>query len=95
MQMYQPPHPGEVLREFLGETTVSTAARHMGISRATLSRVLNGHHGISARLALRLGEALETTPESWLDMQVKYDLAQAAKERRKPIVPLSSAKLAA
>jgi addiction module HigA family antidote len=88
MRMFQPPHPGEVLREFLGETSISAAAAHLGVSRATLSRVLNGHHGISAGMALRLGEALETTPESWLDMQVKYDLAQAATERRKPLGPL-------
>jgi addiction module HigA family antidote len=88
MRMFEPPHPGEVLRDFLGETSISTAAAHLGVSRATLSRVLNGHHGISAKMALRLGEALQTTPESWLDMQLKYDLAQAASERRKPILPL-------
>ncbi len=88
MRMFQPPHPGEVLREFLGDISVSVAAAHLGVSRATLSRVLNGHHGISARMALRLGEALETTPESWLDMQLKYDLAQASTERRTPLAPL-------
>jgi addiction module HigA family antidote len=88
MRMFQPPHPGEVLREFLGDTPISTAAAHLGVSRVTLSRVLNDHHGISAKMALRLGEALETTPESWLDMQLKYDLAQTATERRKPLTPL-------
>jgi addiction module HigA family antidote len=87
--MFEPPHPGEVLREFLGETPVSVAAERLGVSRATLSRVLNGHHGISAQMALRLGEALETTPESWMDMQVKYDLAEAAKEPRKAVAPFS------
>jgi addiction module HigA family antidote len=59
MRMFEPPHPGEVLRDFLGETSISTAAAHLGVSRATLSRVLNGHHGISAKMALRLGEASE------------------------------------
>jgi len=93
MKMFNPPHPGEVLREFLGDAPVAKVAARLGVSRATLSRVLNGHHGISAKMALRLGEALETTPESWLEMQTKYDLAQASKERRKPIVPF--AKLAA
>ena len=93
MRMHNPPHPGEVLKEFLGERSVSAAAEHLGVSRATLSRVLHGHHGISARMALRLAEALGTTAESWMDMQTKYDLVEAAKERRKALVPF--AKLAA
>ena len=85
MRMHNPPHPGEVLKEFLGERTVSAAAAHLGVSRATLSRILHGHHGISASMALKLGEALGTTAESWMDMQVKYDLVQAARERRKSL----------
>ncbi len=85
MRMFQPPHPGEMLREFLSDASVSVAAARLGVSRATLSRVLNVHHGVSAKMAPPLGEGLETTPESWLDMQVRYDLAQAATEPRKPL----------
>lgn len=64
MQMFNPPHPGEVLREDLGEVTVTAAARHLGVTRASLSRILNGSVGISPDMALRLSEALGTTPSS-------------------------------
>jgi len=88
MPMHNPPHPGSVLREYLGELPVTVAAEHLCISRVALSRVLNGRPGISAVLALRLGDALETSAEFWLSMQVKYELWQAAKGRRKKIEPL-------
>ena len=54
MRMHNPPHPGLVLREYLGDTTVSSAAAHLRITRVTLSRVLNGKAGISATMAIRL-----------------------------------------
>jgi addiction module HigA family antidote len=85
MSMHNPPHPGRVLREYLGALPVTVAAEHLRISRVALSRVLNGHAGISADLALRLGDALGTSAEFWLAMQSKYDLWQAAKGRRKRI----------
>ena len=88
MSMYNPPHPGSVLREYLGGLPVTVAAEHLGISRVALSRVLNGHAGISADLALRLADALGTSADFWLSMQSKYDLWQAAKSRRKKIEPL-------
>ena len=90
MRMFNPPHPGEVLREYLGELSVSEAAGHLGVSRVTLSRVLNGRAGISADMSLRLSEALGTTPELWLGMQAQYDLSRAARQRRKKIAPLHS-----
>ena len=55
MRMHNPPHPGLVLREYLGEMAVSAAAAHLRVTRVTLSRVLNGKAGISANMALRLG----------------------------------------
>ena len=61
MRMHNPPHPGLVLREYLVETTVSTAAAHLRVTRVTLSRVLNGKAGISAAMALRLAAALGTS----------------------------------
>lgn len=87
MRMYNPAHPGEVLREYLGEMSVSEAAAHLGISRVTLSRVLNGKAGISADMSLRLSEALRTSPDLWLKMQVQYDLWQASRKHRTKIKP--------
>jgi addiction module HigA family antidote len=52
MRMHNPPHPGKVLREFLDDTNVTTAAKHLRVSRATLSRILNGKAGISADMSL-------------------------------------------
>jgi addiction module HigA family antidote len=85
MVMFNPPHPGSVLRDYLGDISVTDAARHLGVTRATLSRILNGSAGISAEMALRLAEALGTSPDLWAGMQSKYDLSQAAKIHRKKI----------
>ena len=68
MRMRNPPHPGLVLREYLGDIPVSTAA-HLRITRVTLSRVLNGKAGISANMAIRLAAALGTSAEFWMNMQ--------------------------
>ncbi|MGB9072829.1 MAG: HigA family addiction module antitoxin [Terriglobales bacterium] len=85
MRMHNPPHPGSVLRDFLGDMPVSTAAQHLRTSRVTLSRVLNGKAGISANMALRLAAALGTSPDLWMNMQAQYDLWQAGR-RRQPAV---------
>ena len=85
------PHPGEILKEdVLPELglTVGQLAEHLGVSRPHLSRVLNGHAGISADMDLRLSEALAQTPGLWLTMQANYDLWQAQRQRRKPAPPL-------
>ena len=86
MRMFDPPHPGNVLRDYLGTVTVTAAALHLGVTRAALSRILNGNAGISAEMALRLSEALGTTPELWIGMQSQYDLWQASKNRRSKTV---------
>jgi addiction module HigA family antidote len=85
MRMHNPSHPGLVLREYLGETPVSTAAAHLRVTRVTLSRVLNGKSGISAVMALRLAAALGTSPELWMNMQSQYDLWRA-RQARQPAV---------
>ena len=69
-----PAHPGEVLRDYLGEMTVAEAATRLGVTRAHLSRILNGRAGISAAMSLRLSAALRTSPEFWLKMQMHHDL---------------------
>jgi antitoxin HigA-1 len=91
MAMFNPPHPGEVLRDYLEKVTVTDAARHLGITRAALSRILNGSAGISADMALRLSDALGTTPDLWTGMQTQYDLWTASKKRRKKLPRLTAA----
>lgn len=78
--MHNPPHPGEVLREGWIEPlglTITAAANALGVTRKTLSSILNGRAGISPAMALRLSRAFDTTAESWLDQQMQYDLWQA------------------
>jgi addiction module HigA family antidote len=82
MPMHNPPHPGLVLREYLGEVSVSAAAAQLKVTRVTLSRLLNGKAGISATMALRLAAALGTSPEIWMNMQSEYDLWRAMKARQ-------------
>ncbi len=77
MRMHNPPHPGEVLRELCLEPqglSVTRAAEALGVSRKTLSSILNGRAGISSEMALRLGKAFGTSAESWLTQQMQYDL---------------------
>lgn len=84
-QMHNPPHPGKVLREYLRDINITAAARHLRVSRVTLSRILNGAAGISADMSLRLSEALGTHPAFWYDMQASYDMWQASKKKRPAI----------
>lgn len=78
--MNNPPHPGEILRadyvEPLG-LSVTDAAKALGVTRKTLSAVLNERAGISPVMAHRLAKALETTPEFWVNLQIQYDLWQS------------------
>jgi len=92
-QMHNPPHPGEILKhDVLPELglSVTEAARQLGVTRVMLSRILNGKAGISPDMALRLASWLGTTPESWLNMQVAWDLWQAARKPR-PKIPQAHA----
>jgi antitoxin HigA-1 len=79
MVMYNPPHPGEVIKEFCLQPlglTVTDAAKGLGVSRITLSALLNGRFGISPEMAIRLSKAFGGSAESWLVQQVQYDLWQ-------------------
>ena len=85
MRMHNPPHPGEVLRELCLEPlglNVSEVARALGVSRKTLSSILNGRAGISPEMAVRLSIAFGTSAESWLNQQTQYDLWRAEKRRK-------------
>jgi antitoxin HigA-1 len=81
-RMYNPPHPGELLREYLGTMKVGDAAKRLRVARSTLSRLLNGRASFTAQMALRLADALGTEPEVWLDLQQQYDLWRASRRRR-------------
>ncbi|WP_374049941.1 HigA family addiction module antitoxin [Nitrosomonas sp. sh817] len=77
MKMHNPPHPGEVIKELCLEPlglSVTDAAKALGVSRKTLSALLNGRSGISPEMALRLAKAFDTSAESWLNQQMQYDL---------------------
>ena len=80
MQMYNPPHPGEILKELCLEPlglTITRAAEALGVSRKTLSAILNGRAGITPEMAIRLSIAFDTSAESWLNQQAQYDLWRA------------------
>lgn len=97
-QMYNPPHPGEVLRDGVFTSTgitVTEFAKRIGVTRAALSRVLNGRAGISADMAVRLAAALGGNAESWLHMQANYDLWQAKKALKRQVAKIEPLKLAA
>lgn len=77
MRMYDPPHPGMLLREYLQERSVTEVARQLGVTRVTLSRILNGKASISPEMAVRLSKFLpNTTPKLWLGLQADYDIWQ-------------------
>ena len=83
MPMREPAHPGEVVRALCIEPlglTVTEAAAALGVSRKTLSALLNGRAGISPEMAIRLSKVFGGSAESWLVQQAQYDLAQAMKQ---------------
>jgi addiction module HigA family antidote len=92
--MKNPPHPGELLREDvlapLG-IEVTDAAQRLGMSRTTLSRVINGRAGISPDLALRLERAGVSTARFWMTLQANYELAQAAQRKQPEVRSLQDA----
>lgn len=86
MLMHNPPHPGKMIKRTLLEgsnLSVTEAAKALGVGRITLSRLVNGHVGISAEMAVRLSIALNTSSAMWINMQAMYDLWQAEKKRKK------------
>jgi len=88
------PHPGALLRADvlvpLG-IEVTDAAQRLGMSRTTLSRVINGRAGISPDLAIRLERAGVSTARFWMTLQTNYELAQAEQRKQPPVQPLQAA----
>ena len=94
-RMHNPPHPGEVLRDGVFTDTgitVTDFARRIGVTRVTLSNVLNGKNGVSADMAMRLAAALGGSAESWLHMQAQYDLAASEKSLKKVLAKIEPLK---
>ena len=89
-KMFNPPHPGETLKEdvlpALG-LTVTEAAEQLGVARVTLSRMINGHAAISADMAIRLAQWLGGSAEIWLRLQLQYDLWHAEKNSKIKVKP--------
>jgi len=90
MEMYNPAHPGRILRLHMGDRiTIAALAKHLGMTRANLSMILNGRLGISAAVALKLGDAFpNANARLWLDLQSQYDLARARRKKRKKLSPV-------
>ena len=85
MPMHNPPHPGEILREDCLKPlnlSVTAAAAWLGVSRQSLSELLNGRNGVSAEMAIRLEKAGWSNAETWLGVQTAYDLWQAKRRTR-------------
>jgi antitoxin HigA-1 len=79
-RMHNPPHPGEIIRDQCLEPfglSVTDAAKGLGVTRKALSELLNGHAGVSPEMAIRLEKAFGSTAETWLRMQLAYDLWHA------------------
>ena len=84
MLMHNPPHPGLIIKELCLEplgVTVTDAAKALGVSRKTLSSIINGKAGIRPEMAVRLSIAFNTSSESWMNQQSQYDLWQAEQHR--------------
>lgn len=90
MEMYNPSHAGQILRLHMDKKiTVSALAKHLGMTRANLSMILNGRLGVSAPVALKLSEAFpKTDAHFWMAIQSQYDLAHARRKKRKKITPI-------
>lgn len=82
MNMHEPLHPGLIIKNTLIDNTtlsITEAAEKLGVTRTTLSRLLNGHAGISPEMAIRLSLFFGTSIEMWLNLQIQYDIWQAKK----------------
>jgi len=88
--MHNPAAPGELLKEFLGGITVTELASHIGVARATISRILNGRTAVTLDLSIRLGEALALSPDFFSKAQLQRDLWIESQKRRRKIRPLAA-----
>ena len=90
MFMHNPASPGELLQEFLGERSLTALADHIGVTRATVSRIVNGRTAVTVEMSIRLGAALNLSPDFFSKAQLQYDLWLASKKKRPRIRPLAA-----
>ena len=88
--MHNPASPGELLKEFLGDITATQLAEHIGVARATNSRILNGRTAVTVDLSIRLGEALGLSPDFFSKAQLQYDVWIESQRKRQKIKPLAA-----
>jgi len=88
--MYNPASPGELLKEFLGSRTATELAEHIGVARATISRILNGRTAVTVDLSMRLGEALGLSLDFFSKAQLQHDLWIESQKKRPKIKPLAA-----
>ncbi len=89
--MYNPAHPGKILKEYLDGISISQASQRLGITRATLSRIINGKASITPQMAVRLSQSLGTSVEIWVNLQSQYDVWQAQTNPPKNVLPMFEA----
>ena len=92
MKTRKPTHPGEVLYEDIIKPlgiTITEASHCLGVSRKTLSEIINGRCSLTPETAIRVALATNTTPESWLAMQTKLDIWNASREKPRNVVKLA------
>ena len=86
MPIKDPAHPGRIVRSACLEPlglSVTEGAKVLDVTRQTLTKIVNGKSGISPEMAIRLSKAFGSSPETWLRMQLSYDLAQARRDESK------------
>jgi addiction module HigA family antidote len=88
--MRNPASPGELLRAFLGNITITQLAEHIGVARATISRILNGRSAVTTDLSIRLGQALALSPDFFSKAQLQYDMWIETNKKRQKIKPLAA-----
>ena len=95
MSIHKPLHPGEHVKDVLIDgagLTVTQAAQHLGVTRTTLSRLMNCHIGLSPEMALRLSKLLNTSVDLWINLQAQYDIWHVTHSKKKiKIEPLDEA----
>ena len=93
--IHEPLHPGIIVKDILIDNTaltISEAAEHLGVTRTTLSRLLNQHSDLSPEMALRLSKLLNTSVDMWINLQAQYDIWKVKRQARNiKIIPLKAA----
>lgn len=89
MEIYNPPHPGLVLNEFLEGISLSEASKRLNMSEMDLNQILNGQEPINVEIAMRLSILLKTSIDLWINMQNTYDLWQVKQKNYDFVIPLS------